>query len=92
MPEDLWGCKTKLSYTLGYETTDLKLRCGLHYGPVTSGFLQGIRSRFEIFRNTVNTASHMESTGVPTRIHLSQETTDLPIKAGKESWVKPIDG
>ena len=50
---------TELAYTLGSETTYLKLRCGLHSGPVTAGFLRGIRSRFEIFCDTVNTASHM---------------------------------
>ena len=83
---------TELSYTLGSETIDLKLWCGLHSGPVTAGVLQGLRSRFEIFFNTVNTASRMESTVIPTRIQLSQATTDLIIKAGKGSWVKPRDG
>ena len=78
---------TEFSYTLGSETTDLKLRCGLHSRHVTDGVLWGIRSRFEIFGDTVNTASRMESTGIPTRIQLSQATTDLLIKAGKESWV-----
>ena len=79
-------------YTLVSETTYLKLRCGLHSGPVTAGVLRGIRSRFEIFGDTVNTASCMESTGIPTRIQISQATTDLLIKSGKESWVKPRDG
>ena len=83
---------TELLYTLGSKITDSKLRCSLHSGPVTSGVLWGLQSRFEIFGDTVNTASHMESTGIPTRIQLSQETTDLIIKAGKESWVKPRDG
>ena len=83
---------TEFSYTIGSEKTDLKLRCGLHYGPITAGVLWGLRSRFEIFGNTLNTASDMESTGIPTRIQLSQETTDLLIKSGKESRVKPRDG
>ena len=56
---------TELPYILGSETTDLKLRCGLHYRPVTVGVLQGLRSRFEIFGDTDNTASRMESTGIP---------------------------
>ena len=83
---------TELLYTLGSETTDLKLRCSLYYGPITAGVLRGLRSRFEIFGYTVNTASRMESTRIPTRIQLSQATTDFLIKAGKESWVKPRDG
>ena len=74
---------TELSYTLGSETKYLKLRCGLHSGPVTSGVLWGLQSRFEIFGNTVNTESRMEITGIPTRIQISQETTDLLIKSGK---------
>ena len=82
---------TELLYTLGSETTDLNLRCGLHSRPVTTGVPRGLRSRFEIFGDTVNTASRMESTGIPTRIQLSQATTDFLIKAGKEIWVKPRD-
>ena len=74
---------TELSYTLGSETTYLKLRCGVHSGPVTAGVLRGLQSRFEIFGDTVNTASLMESTGIPTRIQLSQATTDLLTKGGK---------
>ena len=34
---------TDFSYILGSETTDLKLWCGLHSGPVTAGVLQGLR-------------------------------------------------
>ena len=67
---------TELSYTLGSGKTDLKLRCGLHYGTVTACVLWGIRSRFEIFGDTVKTASCMESIGIPTIIQISQETTD----------------
>ena len=83
---------TELSYTIGFEKKYLKLRCGLHSGPVTDGVLRGIRSRFEIFGDTVNTASCMEMTRITTRIQISQATTDLLIKAGKEIWVKPRDG
>ena len=46
---------TKFSYILGSEATDLKLRCGLHSGPVTDGVLWGLRSKFGIFGDTVNT-------------------------------------
>ncbi|MGK3760746.1 MAG: hypothetical protein ACI8RD_013064 [Bacillariaceae sp.] len=35
----------------------------------------------------MNTASRMESTGVPNRIQLSQSTADLLIEAGKEHWM-----
>ena len=34
----------------------------------------------------------MESTGIPTRIQISQQTADLLIGAGKESWIVPREG
>jgi class 3 adenylate cyclase len=78
-----------LELTLGPDTADLDMRIGLHSGPVTAGVLRGERSRFQLFGDTMNTASRMESHGIVGRIQLSQETADLLIAAGKESWLKP---
>jgi hypothetical protein len=39
----------KLEVTLGPDTGDLSMRCGLHSGPVTAGVLRGERSRFQLF-------------------------------------------
>jgi class 3 adenylate cyclase len=36
---------------------------------------------------TVNTASRIESTGLPNRIHVSQDTAELLIEASKGHWV-----
>ena len=76
----------KLEVTLGPDTGDLCMRIGLHSGPVTAGVLRGERSRFQLFGDTMNTASRMESTGLPNKIQISQETADLLVSAGKESW------
>ena len=60
----------------------LKIRIGIHSGPVTAGVLRG-NNRFDVFGDTINTASRIESTGVPDRIHLSKEAAGLLEKAGK---------
>lgn len=78
----------KLEVSLGPDTADLALRVGIHSGPVTAGVLRGERSRFQLFGDTMNTASRMESTGERDRVQVSQETADLLIAAGKRHWVK----
>lgn len=75
--------------TLGPDTADLALRVGLHSGAVTGGVLRGEKSRFQLFGDTMNTASRMESNGVKGRIHISQETADELAAKGKGAWVTP---
>ena len=84
MKELLW----ELEAILGPGTSDLALRVGLHSGPVTAGVLRGEKSRFQLFGDTVNTASRMESTGERGRIQVSHETADLLMAAGKSHWLK----
>jgi class 3 adenylate cyclase len=77
----------RLEVSLGPDTGDLSMRFGLHSGPVTAGVLRGDKSRFQLFGDTVNTAARIESTGQRNKIHLSKETADLLIAAGKNHWV-----
>ena len=81
------GSITKqLEVTLGPDTCDLNLRIGIHSGPVTAGVLRGDRARFQLFGDTVNKAARIESTGRKGRIHVSETTAEIAIKAGKSNW------
>ena len=81
----------KLEVVLGPGTSELAMRFGLHSGPVTAGVLRGEKSRFQLFGDTVNTASRIETTSERDKIHLSQDTANHLIEAGKKDWITPRD-
>jgi class 3 adenylate cyclase/NACalpha-BTF3-like transcription factor len=49
----------------------VQLRIGAHIGPVTAGIIGSQRLQYDVWGDTVNVASRMESTGEPGRIHVS---------------------
>ena len=55
----------------------LHLKIGLNYGPVTSGVVGTSKLLYDIWGDTVNVASRMESTGVTGRIHLPKSCIPL---------------
>jgi class 3 adenylate cyclase len=80
----------RMEVVLGPDTAELGLRIGIHSGPVTAGVLRGEKSRFQLFGDTVNTASRIESTGEKNRIHLSAETANLLLAGGTRTMLSQV--
>ncbi|PWA25444.1 hypothetical protein CCH79_00005353, partial [Gambusia affinis] len=49
------------------------LRVGINVGPVVAGVIGARRPQYDIWGNTVNVASRMDSTGVPGKIQVTEE-------------------
>ena len=54
--------------------TQLQIRIGINSGPVVAGVIGMHKFTYDLWGNTVNVASRMESTGTPGRIHVSPST------------------
>jgi class 3 adenylate cyclase len=69
------------------EGRDLGLRVGIHSGPVMGGVIGTHKFAFDIWGDTVNVASRLESHGARNRVHVSRATRDL---AGDAFEYRPL--
>ncbi|KAF5831695.1 nucleotide cyclase [Dunaliella salina] len=66
----------------------VRIRIGMHTGDVVTGMVGSKLPKFSVFGDAMCTASRMESTGVPGRIHVSEATRNLLLN---EAW-EPTGG
>nr|XP_046269996.1 adenylate cyclase type 7 isoform X2 [Scatophagus argus] len=59
-----------------------RLRVGVNHGPVIAGVIGARKPQYDIWGNTVNVASRMESTGELGKIQVTEETADVLRKLG----------
>jgi class 3 adenylate cyclase len=50
------------------------MRVGIHTGPVVAGVVGTLKFAFDVWGDTVNVSSRMESSGVPNRVNISERT------------------
>ena len=53
------------------------MRMGIHTGPIMGGVIGNKKFAYDIWGDTVNTASRMESSGLPDRVNVSQATHEI---------------
>ena len=53
------------------------MRIGVHTGPVVAGIVGVKKFQYDIWGDTVNTASRMESSGEPGKVNISMTTMEL---------------
>uniref|UniRef100_A0A0N4Z5S0 adenylate cyclase n=1 Tax=Parastrongyloides trichosuri TaxID=131310 RepID=A0A0N4Z5S0_PARTI len=63
---------------------NFNLRIGLSLGPLVGGVIGAQKPQFDIWGNTVNMASRMDSHGIVNKIHITKEVAEILIKEGYE--------
>ncbi|KAJ8024941.1 Adenylate cyclase type 5 [Holothuria leucospilota] len=74
--------QAQLKYVNQHSFNNFKMRIGLNVGPVVSGVIGARKPQYDIWGNSVNVASRMDSTGVPDKIQVTYDMQKLLASKG----------
>ncbi|KAL8194954.1 UNVERIFIED_CONTAM: Adenylate cyclase type 7 [Gekko kuhli] len=77
MVEFALGLMTKLDGINRHSFNNFRLRVGINHGPVIAGVIGARKPQYDIWGNTVNVASRMETTGELGKIQVTEETCKI---------------
>ncbi|XP_069469825.1 adenylate cyclase type 2 [Ambystoma mexicanum] len=77
MLEFAFALVAKLDVINKHSFNDFMLRVGINHGPVIAGVIGAQKPQYDIWGNTVNVASRMDSTGVLGKIQVTEETSNV---------------
>uniref|UniRef100_A0A452VDX7 Adenylate cyclase type 4 n=1 Tax=Ursus maritimus TaxID=29073 RepID=A0A452VDX7_URSMA len=81
---------SKLDVINKHSFNNFRLRVGLNHGPVVAGVVGAQKPQYDIWGNTVNVASRMESTGVLGKIQVTEETARVLQSLGYTCYSRGI--
>ncbi|XP_077599161.1 adenylate cyclase type 2b [Stigmatopora nigra] len=77
MVEFAFALVGKLDVINKHSFNDFRLRIGINHGPVIAGVIGAQKPQYDIWGNSVNVASRMETTGVLGKIQVTKETGEI---------------
>uniref|UniRef100_A0A8D3D4B8 Adenylate cyclase type 2 n=1 Tax=Scophthalmus maximus TaxID=52904 RepID=A0A8D3D4B8_SCOMX len=77
MVEFAFALVGKLDVINKHSFNDFRLRIGINHGPVIAGVIGAQKPQYDIWGNSVNVASRMETTGVLGKIQVTEETSHI---------------
>ncbi|XP_075767921.1 adenylate cyclase type 4 isoform X3 [Pelodiscus sinensis] len=80
----------KLDIINKHSFNSFKLRVGINHGPVVAGVIGAQKPQYDIWGNTVNVASRMESTGVLGKIQVTEETAKALKTLGYTCYLRGV--
>uniref|UniRef100_A0A8C4ZGQ5 adenylate cyclase n=1 Tax=Gadus morhua TaxID=8049 RepID=A0A8C4ZGQ5_GADMO len=75
MVEFAFALVGKLDLINRHSFNDFRLRVGINHGPLIAGVIGAQKPQYDIWGNSVNVASRMETTGVLGKIQVTEETS-----------------